>query len=171
MLGILKSVHSNVDEGLPDDLDDIEERRRIFGINEVWESSSLVYLNVFYGILFVTFQLPLPPAVTWMDLFLESFEDTTLIVLIVSAVVSLVIGIWEDPRKGWIEGAAILVAVIIVAVVTATNNYSKEVCFNAHALIHHTKLMILCHGLGSIQEAQCCQRRHQCISYPGWKGC
>ena len=72
-------------------------------------------------------QLPLPPPITWIELFLESFQDATLIVLIISAVFSLFIGIWEDPRKGWIEGAAILVAVIIVAVVTATNNYSKEV--------------------------------------------
>jgi len=60
-------------------------------------------------------------------LFFESFNDTTLIVLITAAVISLVIGIAEDPRKGWIEGAAILLAVVVVAAVTATNNYSKEV--------------------------------------------
>lgn len=39
------------------------------------------------------------------------------------------IGIYEDPAKGWIEGAAILFAVSIVAVVTATNNYNKELQF------------------------------------------
>ena len=33
-------------------------------------------------------------------MFLESFKDTTLIVLIVAAVVSLGIGIYEDPEKG-----------------------------------------------------------------------
>jgi magnesium-transporting ATPase (P-type) len=44
-------------------------------------------------------------------------------------VVSLIIGIYEDPAKGWIEGAAILFAVSIVAVVTATNNYNKELQF------------------------------------------
>jgi len=63
---------------------------------------------------------------SWMDLFFESFEDTTVIVLIVSAVVSLVVGLIEDLAKGWIEGTAILAAVLIVAVVTATNNYEKE---------------------------------------------
>jgi hypothetical protein len=48
-------------------------------------------------------------------------------VLIVSAVVSLAVGLYESLSTGWIEGSAILVAVLIVAVVTATNNYMKEV--------------------------------------------
>ena len=62
-------------------------------------------------------------------MFIESFEDATLIILIVSAVVSFAVGFYEDPAKGWIEGAAILAAVLIVAVVTACNNYSKEMQF------------------------------------------
>ena len=49
--------------------------------------------------------------------------------MITAAFISLAIGLFEDPGKGWIEGAAILVAVIIVAAVTATNNYSKEAQF------------------------------------------
>ena len=36
------------------------------------------------------------------------------------------VGFYEDPDKGWIEGTAILVAVQIVAVVTAINDYEKE---------------------------------------------
>lgn len=71
-------------------------------------------------------EFPEPERQSWMGMFLESFEDTTLIVLIVAAVVSLVVGILEDPSSGWIEGAAILFAVLLVAVVTATNNYRKE---------------------------------------------
>jgi magnesium-transporting ATPase (P-type) len=62
-------------------------------------------------------------------MFLESFEDTTVIVLVVAAVVSFAVGMYEDPKKGWIEGAAILSAVLIVAVVSATNNYNKEIQF------------------------------------------
>lgn len=61
-----------------------------------------------------------------MELFLESFEDTTIIVLVVAAVVSFAVGVYEDPQKGWIEGVAILSAVLVVAIVTATNNYNKE---------------------------------------------
>ncbi len=86
-------------------------------------------------------------------MFLESFEDETLKVLIGAAIFSLVIGLWTDFKthynadkhnfqhisdissfftcftwisSGWIEGGAILLAVMVVAVVTASNNYNKE---------------------------------------------
>ena len=50
-------------------------------------------------------------------------------VLIASAIVSLAVGLYDDPKNGWIEGGAILLAVLLVAVVTATNNYNKEAQF------------------------------------------
>ena len=78
-----------------------------------------------------TNDMPPPATKSWLDLFVDSFDDPTLIVLIVSAAVSLAVGIYDDPQKGWIEGAAILVAVLIVAVVTATNDFSKEQQFQA----------------------------------------
>lgn len=40
-------------------------------------------------------------------------------------------GFYSDPAKGWIEGVAILCAVLVVAVVTATNDYSKDEQFRA----------------------------------------
>eukprot|EP00903_Cladosiphon_okamuranus_P006006 g5926.t1 len=64
-------------------------------------------------------------------LFAESFNDTILLVLIAAAVVSLIIGMIEHPDTGWIDGVAILIAVLIVAVVTAGNDYSKELQFRA----------------------------------------
>lgn len=71
-------------------------------------------------------QIPQPEQETWLELFLGAFNDPTLIVLMISATVSLLIGLYDDPVHGWIEGAAILLAVMIVAVVTATNDYNKE---------------------------------------------
>lgn len=41
------------------------------------------------------------------------------------------VGFYSDPAKGWIEGVAILCAVLVVAVVTATNDYSKDKQFRA----------------------------------------
>lgn len=41
------------------------------------------------------------------------------------------VGFYSDPAKGWIEGVAILAAVLVVAVVTATNDYSKDKQFRA----------------------------------------
>ena len=58
---------------------------------------------------------------------MAAFEDSTVIVLMVSAIVSLAVGLYESLATGWIEGSAILAAVVIVAVVTATNDFMKEV--------------------------------------------
>jgi hypothetical protein len=47
-------------------------------------------------------------------------------ILCASAAVSLVLGIaTEGLREGWLEGASILLAVIIIVSVTSTNNYLK----------------------------------------------
>jgi hypothetical protein len=40
-----------------------------------------------------------------------------------------------DGAGGWVEGVAIIVAVLIVAVVTATNDYTKEQQFRALSVI------------------------------------
>mmetsp|Transcript_14213 Transcript_14213/g.23654 ORF Transcript_14213/g.23654 Transcript_14213/m.23654 type:complete len:1068 (-) Transcript_14213:64-3267(-) len=99
-----KKLKTNFKKGLSGDAKDIANRITLYGKNE----------------------FPVPESQTWLELFIASFEDATLIVLIVSAVVSFAVGIIEDPAKGWIEGAAILFAVLLVAVVTATNDYNKE---------------------------------------------
>lgn len=74
---------------------------------------------------------PESPMSTFIELFLESFQDVIIIILMCASAVSLGIGIWENPRTGWIEGTAILIAVLLVAFVTAGNNYSKELQFRA----------------------------------------
>lgn len=67
------------------------------------------------------------PPKTIMELVLENFEDDMLRILCASAVVSLVLGIaTEGLKEGWLEGASILLAVIIIVSVTSTNNYLKE---------------------------------------------
>jgi P-type Ca2+ transporter type 2B len=74
---------------------------------------------------------PEPPMKGFWRLFFEAFQDTILLVLIAAAVVSLIVGMIEEPGHGWIEGVAILIAVLIVALVTAANDYSKELQFRA----------------------------------------
>ena len=57
---------------------------------------------------------------------LEALSDNVLQILILAAAIPLAIGIWEDPQQGWMEGAAILLAVVIVVSVTTTNEYFKQ---------------------------------------------
>ena len=67
------------------------------------------------------------PPKTIMELVLENFEDDMLRILCASAAVSLVLGILtEGLAEGWLEGASILLAVIIIVTVTSGNNYIKE---------------------------------------------
>jgi P-type E1-E2 ATPase len=62
---------------------------------------------------------------------LESLSDPMLLVLLAAATVSFIIGIIQDPQNGWIEGAAIFLAVALVAFITSSNDYSKELQFRA----------------------------------------
>ena len=102
---VAKQLKTDLHDGLKGDKEDLERRAKTYGMNMV----------------------PQPPTKTWFFLFFETFEDQTVIILIVSAIVSLIVGLYESLTTGWIEGTAILVAVLIVAVVTACNNYVKEV--------------------------------------------
>lgn len=105
--GLVKGLKTNIERGLCGGDATYNDRRQKYGSND----------------------MPSPEPKSFISMFLESFEDATLIVLIVAAIVSLLVGIWDDPKAGWIEGAAILLAVFIVAIVTAGNNYNKEMQF------------------------------------------
>jgi len=90
----------------------------------------------------------LPPAKSTPFLMLvwEALQDTTLIILMIAAAISIAIGIYdevqynrerqhaiengEEPPDGelghWVEGVCILGAVIIVVLINSTNDYRKE---------------------------------------------
>lgn len=70
-------------------------------------------------------RLPDAPIRTFLSLVIAGLSDKTLIMLSVAAFVSLLLGINENPKTGWIEGTAIMVAVMVVVLVSATNDYQK----------------------------------------------
>jgi P-type Ca2+ transporter type 2C len=74
-------------------------------------------------------QFPESPMATYWDLLIAALSDTTLLILVAAATVSLIIGVFENPAEGWIEGAAIFVAVALVANISAGNDYAKELQF------------------------------------------
>jgi magnesium-transporting ATPase (P-type) len=64
---------------------------------------------------------------TLWELVLENFEDHILRILLLAATCSLVIGVVQHGWKaGWVEGAAIFMAVAVIVTVTAGNNWIKE---------------------------------------------
>uniref|UniRef100_A0A0K0F2H5 Calcium-transporting ATPase n=1 Tax=Strongyloides venezuelensis TaxID=75913 RepID=A0A0K0F2H5_STRVS len=112
---LCKKLKTDSMNGLPNDPNEIENRRKVFGKNEI----------------------PPVPSKSFLKLVWEALQDITLIILLASAVVSLVLSFWKPPHEvsggdpndaevEWIEGVAILIAVIVVVLVTALNDWSKE---------------------------------------------
>ena len=98
-------LKSSTTEGLSGDADGIAERKRLFGVNVI----------------------PEPEAKSFLRLMWEAMQDLTLIILMFAAGISLILGLTiEIESNGWIEGVAILASVIVVVLVTAFNDYTKE---------------------------------------------
>jgi Ca2+ transporting ATPase len=104
--GLVLALKSNSKTGLSGNAEDLVFRRTLFGRNYI----------------------PPPRSKWFIELVWEAFQDKILIVLIAAAIISIILGVTVDerPEVGWIDGAAILVAVIIVVMVTAVNDWNKE---------------------------------------------
>ena len=65
---------------------------------------------------------------TFLQFCLEAMKDKIMIILLSMGVFSLMIELFtgNHPEYGWIEGFAIIFAVLVVVVVTGINDYQKE---------------------------------------------
>ncbi|XP_069721594.1 plasma membrane calcium-transporting ATPase 2 isoform X1 [Phaenicophaeus curvirostris] len=122
--GLCRRLKTSPTEGLAGTAADLEKRKLIFGKN---------------------FIPPKKPK-TFLQLVWEALQDVTLIILEIAAIISLGLSFYQPPGEGnegcgtatggaedegeaeagWIEGAAILLSVICVVLVTAFNDWSKE---------------------------------------------
>ncbi|XP_060101151.1 plasma membrane calcium-transporting ATPase 1 isoform X2 [Heteronotia binoei] len=121
--GICARLKTSPNEGLSGNPADIERRAAVFGKN---------------------FIPPKKPK-TFLQLVWEALQDVTLIILEIAAIISLGLSFYQPPggnealcgavsvgeeeeegETGWIEGAAILLSVVCVVLVTAFNDWSKE---------------------------------------------
>jgi Ca2+-transporting ATPase len=112
-----------------DKLGGIDKLAKILGLNvETGLSSSQVEtLRARFG----DNSFPESPMETYLALLFNALTDTTLLILIAAATVSLVIGVITEPGAGWIEGAAIFIAIFLVSNISAGNDYSKQIQFKA----------------------------------------
>ncbi|XP_060233939.1 plasma membrane calcium-transporting ATPase 1 isoform X5 [Meriones unguiculatus] len=121
--GICTKLKTSPNEGLGGNPTDLERREAVFGKN---------------------FIPPKKPK-TFLQLVWEALQDVTLIILEIAAIISLGLSFYQPPEgentlcgevsvgeeegegeTGWIEGAAILLSVVCVVLVTAFNDWSKE---------------------------------------------
>lgn len=109
--GLANSLNTSISNGVHVTVEDTNARQEEFGRNFI----------------------PTPPPKSFIALAWEALQDKTLIALIVCAFLSVTLGlaVEEDKALAWIDGAAILGAVVIVVVVAAGNDYSKEKKFRS----------------------------------------
>ncbi|GMG34653.1 unnamed protein product [Ambrosiozyma monospora] len=115
---LVSDLNTDSNNGLPVHIPDFEERESHYGVNS----------------------LPQKMPKSFLRLCFEAMKDKTLIILSVAAIVSLALGLYEtfgqpteydsegkaEPKVQWVEGVAIIVAIAIVVLVGAANDFNKE---------------------------------------------
>ncbi|XP_055951807.1 plasma membrane calcium-transporting ATPase 2-like isoform X7 [Argiope bruennichi] len=156
---LCKKLYTSPTDGLSGSAADLEHRQKTFGLNII----------------------PPKPPKTFLELVWEALQDITLIILEVAALISLGLAFYKPPADlelgghddseadaGWIEGAAILVSVIIVVLVTAFNDYTKERQFRGlqNRIEHEHKFAVIRGGevnqipVGEIVVGDICQVKY-----------
>lgn len=102
----------------------LEETDRSYLQNGLAEGRIEYYRNIFGENL-----LPETPIESFFKIFCEALTDPVLLILIAAAIVSLIVGLIEEPADGWTEGVAISIAVLLVSLISAGNDYSKQLQF------------------------------------------
>ncbi|PKA52886.1 Calcium-transporting ATPase 9, plasma membrane-type [Apostasia shenzhenica] len=106
--GLSNLLMTNLDKGLTADETELSRRRNEFGPNTYPQKKGRNFLVFLW----------------------EACQDLTLIILIIAAVVSLVLGIkTEGLNEGWYDGGSIAFAVILVILVTAISDYKQSLQF------------------------------------------
>ncbi|CDJ41512.1 Ca2+-ATPase, putative [Eimeria tenella] len=116
--GIAHMLHVQRSVGLSDP-QDIEHRRKLFGVN----------------------RLPSRASASFLSLCIDAASDNTLQILMVCGLASIVLSqlFGENPQVEWMEGAAIWVAVLVVVLVTAGNDWMKEQQFRQLSAVKDDK--------------------------------
>ncbi|KAL5546366.1 hypothetical protein UlMin_006053 [Ulmus minor] len=104
--GVARKVSVSLNDGVSER--DLPIRENVFGANRFAEKQSKGFL------MFV----------------LDTLHDLTLIILMVCALVSIVVGIaTEGWPKGMYDGAGIIISIFLVVIVTATSDYKQSLQF------------------------------------------
>eukprot|EP01018_Ginkgo_biloba_P010168 Gb_31058 [translate_table: standard] len=110
VLGVAKSLRIDLEEGLSEDIHDMLLRKKCFGENNY----------------------PRKPPKSFFVFVWEAFQDTTLIILMLCAAVSLITGMTskdEGVKEGWYDGTSIACAILVVVLVTAISDYKQSLEF------------------------------------------
>jgi Ca2+ transporting ATPase len=118
--GVAKKLKTNTTNGLQNNPDEMNKRQEVFGKNEI----------------------PPKPPKSIFRLAFEAFQDKILILLMICAVISIGLSFYHPAPEAkdeefrntsvdignleWVEGVAIMIAVIVVVSVSSFNDWRKE---------------------------------------------
>ncbi|KAG2502588.1 hypothetical protein JM16_009563, partial [Phytophthora kernoviae] len=126
--GVSASLNVDLKKGLDaNDTVDLQKREDSFGKNYV----------------------PPPRSKSFLELMWAAFHDITIVILTISGFISIVLAstVGDHKDTGWLEGACIILAVVVVTLVTATNDYQKEAQFRAlNAVKEDEKIKVIRNG-------------------------
>ncbi|RLN64625.1 hypothetical protein BBP00_00003341 [Phytophthora kernoviae] len=126
--GVAASLNVDSKKGLDaNDAVDLQKRKDSFGKNYV----------------------PPPRSKSFLELMWAAFHDITIVILTISGFISIVLAstVGDHKDTGWLEGACIILAVVVVTLVTATNDYQKEAQFRAlNAVKEDEKIKVIRNG-------------------------
>ncbi|KAF9253339.1 hypothetical protein CBS147339_200 [Penicillium roqueforti] len=83
-------------------------------------------------------RLPIKPSPSFLSLMWAAYNDHVLFLLTGAAIISLALGLYQtfgtkhtpdNPPVEWVEGVAILVAIVVITLAGAANDYQKECKF------------------------------------------
>ncbi|KAK0598887.1 hypothetical protein LWI29_000335 [Acer saccharum] len=102
---VLQVLESDPKSGVSDNETDLARRRIFFGANRYAKQ----------------------PLKSFLSFVFEALKDTTIIILLVCAVLALGFGIkQEGVKNGWYDGGSIIVAVFLVVIVSAVSNFRQN---------------------------------------------
>eukprot|EP01018_Ginkgo_biloba_P009387 Gb_14188 [translate_table: standard] len=105
ILGIAAALQTDIREGISGDLQDLQNRQKLFGENKQPQTTERCFV----------------------EFLLEPFRDRTIITRMICAMmVSLGVGFKSEGLKnGWYDGATIIFAIVLVVTVTTLCNYGQ----------------------------------------------
>ncbi|KAI3408197.1 hypothetical protein GPALN_012043 [Globodera pallida] len=108
-VGLCQRLSTDPNSGVLNTQEELKRRRDAFGANEI---------------------PPIPPksffAFVWKALRRQRRKEQASDLTATSLAPSVSVGKEENEQEAWIDGAAILISVVVVMLVTALNNYTKE---------------------------------------------
>ncbi|CAM6129429.1 unnamed protein product [Calypogeia fissa] len=106
--GVAHRLRVDVIDGLEGNADELKLRSATFGSNTY----------------------PVKKPKHFLEFLWEACQDETLLILVVCAIISLVVGLTtEDPKTGWYDGAGIGFAVILVVMVASISDWKQSLQF------------------------------------------